>query len=422
MNIVPGNAQHSGRRDSQQDEFWFSDIHDEAFIAHGGVLALVADGMGGLERGGEASQLAARVFGQAYLAKAPDEAIPEALQRALQETNAAVCELSLSVDEFHNVGTTLVAAVVAEQCLYWLSVGDSRLYLFHQGELTQLTHDHNYAALLREQVADGLLSAEEAESDPDRNALISYVGMPELAQIDNNLEPFAVEPGDWVLLCSDGLHCVLSKTEIVAELFDTPQAAAEALVRQVLSKNLPHQDNVTVAIMACQAEELEPTLRQAPPPRKKPWPLGLALAVLAMAAAGWWYWQPQPAPPPVPAEKPQDNPRITALMQQAEENLKANRYTEPAGDNALEKYRAVLALQADYAPAKEALTRMGDNLKTRAAAALAAGHVDEAQRWLNAAAKTQIALEPSNQLNEMQQRIDALRSPKDGAGKNKPKG
>lgn len=435
MHILPGNAQAIGQRHSQQDEFWFSDIHDHAFIAHGGVLALVADGMGGLEKGDEASRLAARTFGTAYLGKRPKQNIPDALLYALQQANTAVCELSLSVDAFSNVGTTLTAAVIAGQSLFWLSVGDSRLYLYRQGELTQLTHDHNYGELLQEQVAEGRLSPASAANDPERNALTSYVGLPDIVLIDRNIRAFPLEADDWLLLCSDGLYGYLSHQEITDELFGSPQEAADSLIQRLLEQNHPQQDNVTVVIMGC------PAATPPPPPAKKqakrPARAGWLLPLLgsAIVAAGWiakpFLLPATPAAPPAliapapaalaqvpePPAPAADTPsptnedaRIAELMAQAAADSQADRLTTGQNGNALEKYRQILALRPQYEPAKTALSQMAEQLLARAEQAKQAGDVAQAQKRLEEAGQVQLTLDPNNKANEAQRRLAALRS------------
>lgn len=429
MKIVPGNAQHQGRRNSQQDEFWFSDIHDPLFTAHGGVLALVADGMGGLEKGAEASRLAARTFGTAYLAKDRLEPIPDALKNALDEANAAVCELSRSVDGNHNVGTTLVAAVIAESSLYWLSVGDSRLYLFRHGVLTQFTQDHNYGGRLQAQVADGLLSADAADSDPDRNALTSFIGMQTIEEVDRNLRPYLLAPEDWVLLCSDGLHGVLGEAEMadILAASASPQAAADALIARTLEYNLSSQDNVTVVIMAHQNETAEPGLDKAKTPRLRqliqfPWLWVIVLGIGLLAAAGGlaWHWFGQPpiaesppivvakAPTPAPVKSSTDTV-IADLMQQAQTDLENNHLTQPPGDNALEKYQQILALDANYIPATQGLQQLATLLERQAEDAIKEKNTELAQKLIESARKVRLVLDPNDKLNQNQRQLDALR-------------
>lgn len=248
MQISPGNCQHIGARSSQQDAFGFSDKDDIPFLTHGGVLAIVADGMGGMSHGGEASHLTVKIYLQCYMEKLFDEAIPAAMSRALNEANQAVVNLSQEVGE-ENVGTTLVAAVVHDNALHWVSVGDSRLYLLRQGRLTQLTQDHVLAVELDRDAANGLISLADAQSHPERPALTSYLGLPELDLIDQNPEPFPLLAGDQLLLCSDGLYSAVDANEIAACCNVDSQQLAEVLIATVLSKDRPGQDNLTVVIL-----------------------------------------------------------------------------------------------------------------------------------------------------------------------------
>src|ERR1700681_643431 len=125
MRFLPGNAQHIGSRHSQQDSFGFADPDDAPFIEHGGFLAVVCDGMGGMEHGDAASRIAVRAFLDAYLRKSPAETIPTALERSVHEANAQVLEYAGSIGAVESMGTTLVAAVLYERSLYFVSVGDS---------------------------------------------------------------------------------------------------------------------------------------------------------------------------------------------------------------------------------------------------------------------------------------------------------
>ena len=255
MRIIPGNAQNIGTRKEQQDDFGFSDIDNAKFISHGGVIAVLTDGMGGLEMGREASRTAVRAMRNAYEAKSPEESIPRALDRALHLANKAVFEMAQKAGLEEDVGTTLVAAVVHQDALHWISVGDSRIYLFRKGQLTRLTTDHVYARELDKEIVSGNISRQEAESNPDRDALTSYLGSPEIKEIDRNVNEFLLEPGDRILLCSDGLYRALSEQEMAQILGGHPQDDAESLVRNALSKKLPHQDNLTIAILACDPED-----------------------------------------------------------------------------------------------------------------------------------------------------------------------
>jgi len=267
MRIIPGNAQHIGSRKEQQDDFGFSDTTDIAFISHGGVLALVTDGMGGLSQGREASLLAKRTMLQQYAEKSVDETVPQALKKALEAANSSVVEMARQGDLEGETGTTLAAAVIKDEELYWISVGDSHIYLYRRGEMCQLSTDHDYARQLSLEVAKGSISPEEAANHPQRRALTSYLGHPNLEDIDRNEDPIILQPGDRILLCSDGLYKTLHEEEIVRLIEQHPQHAAEELIGLTLARGKTNQDNVTVAMLACESE-MEPDLFS--PPQAQP--------------------------------------------------------------------------------------------------------------------------------------------------------
>lgn len=262
-NILPGNAQHTGARREQQDSFGFTGLTSE-FAAHGGVMAVLADGMGGLALGREASSRAVEKMIEAYTGKTEEESIPAAMQRAVREANRAVL---ISADAAGigegDAGTTIAAVTIHNGLLYWLSVGDSRIYLWRSGVLRQLSVDHVYSRQLDQKVAKGLITQEQAENDPERAALTSFLGQPEISETCVNEEPFPLKPGDKVVVCSDGLYNTLTEPVMLRLLAAPPQEAAENLVQEAISLQKPHQDNATVAILGYKVE-LAATARPAP--------------------------------------------------------------------------------------------------------------------------------------------------------------
>lgn len=252
MRMTPGNAQHIGQRSSQQDAFGFSDTEDEAFTDQAGVLAVLADGMGGLAYGAEASRLAVQTIIQTYGELALEQSIPVALDTAIKAADEAVALLAESRHESGNVGTTVVAVVVRAGQLFWRSAGDSRLYLWRKPYLSQVTADHDYGRVLDSDVEAGWLSREEARNNPQRRALTSFVGQGPLSAIDANRRPFTLQAGDQLLLCSDGLYNSLATRRMieVLEYSLDPHVAAESLVEHALAQGLPRQDNVTALVMA----------------------------------------------------------------------------------------------------------------------------------------------------------------------------
>jgi protein phosphatase len=244
MRYAAGNAQHIGTRQEQQDAFGFSDPGDKSFVEHGGFLGVVADGMGGLTHGSEASYAAVRSFLQAYRLKTATESIADALMRSLREANRAVLQVAGS-DE-GGVGTTLAAAVVRNHSVHWIAAGDSRIYWLHGVNLTRLNAEHVYAVKLNRQAAEGKLLPSEAKADSERASLTSYLGQTEPELVDHNRRPLNVDPDDCVILCSDGLYRSVGEGEMVSAFHHDLQRGCDFLVHRVLSKHREKQDNLTI--------------------------------------------------------------------------------------------------------------------------------------------------------------------------------
>jgi protein phosphatase len=242
MRFLSASAQHIGSRESQEDSFGFGDAaaHDGTF------LAVICDGMGGMEHGEAASQTAVRAFREAYARKSAEESIPEALDRSVFETNRAVVTLAEEMGLLENLGTTLIAAVATPGGFYYVSVGDSGLFLVSGGEIRTVNQPHVFANFLERAVAKGLISAEDAARHPERESLTSYIGIEVLEEIDRNREPHPLQTGDTILLATDGLFNTLAPEEIAGCLHGSPVSWPEVLVARTLARENPHQDNVTV--------------------------------------------------------------------------------------------------------------------------------------------------------------------------------
>ncbi|MBC9784325.1 serine/threonine-protein phosphatase [Heliobacterium chlorum] len=265
MRIIPGNFQHIGRREEQQDAFGFSDIDDLTSVLNGGVMAIVADGMGGLSCGRQASQLAVRTMLYEYYHESCRTSVPEALWKSVHKANTAILQLAMESNLAGQTGTTLAAAVIYRDMLFWVTVGDSRVYLYRQGKLTRLNADHNYRLDLLKKSAQGDFGRKEAEAHAEGAHLTSYLGLTDLERIDRNIRPYTLFAGDRILLCSDGFYANLSEQEIAEALAGDPQKACYVLADRVLALNRPDQDNLTVAILALEKNEpFRVTERQLP--------------------------------------------------------------------------------------------------------------------------------------------------------------
>jgi protein phosphatase len=314
-----GQAQDQGQRESQQDAFGFSATDDAAFVAHGGQLAVLADGMGGMRNGLWAASHAVQAFIEAYQRKHPDEAIAAALQRALQAANAVVHDEAERLGSVDRMGTTLAAAVVHQLELHWLNVGDSRVYLAEGGHLMRLSTDHSFAEMLRLRVHRGELSAGEALGHPLRHALTSYLGRPEPIAHAASGAAVQLRPGAWVLLCSDGLTQALDDEQISAGLHGSAQQACERLLAAALARQMPDQDNTSVVVLHLPAAEPEAAAAVQPPATapalRARWrePLWWAGAAAALGALGLLWLARSPPPPPPAAASSRAAPSVDLL-------------------------------------------------------------------------------------------------------------
>lgn len=241
--IYPFNAQHIGRREEQQDYFTFSNIFDDKEVSRIGAVSILADGMGGMKNGRVASKTAVEVFMQSYQDENCDISdIGERLINAAHAANKAVNKLS-------GAGSTLCAVVIKDWQLHWLSIGDSRIYLYRNGSIRQINKEHNFAAVLDEQVKNGEITRAAAINDPRSQMLTSYLGIPELEEIDIVKGIFPLFLGDSIMICSDGLYRELSDDEISYILANGDESVCEDLVNAALAKEDINQDNITVTLM-----------------------------------------------------------------------------------------------------------------------------------------------------------------------------
>ncbi len=258
MIIIPSNDTFIGKREEQQDRFFINDVTDDQVLYREGALAVVADGMGGMSFGNLASTVAIKAFHERYTRESvdtPDGPIPERLLVAVDHANSEVAAMAAEKELIDEVGTTLVSVVIKGKQLYWISIGDSRAYLYRDGELVRLSRDHNYENELRKGGFDKL----DAEGRREAQALTSYLGARELLDVDQNLRPLSLLDEDRVLICSDGLYGTVSHEEMLRIFRESePERTASALMDAVKGRDLPHQDNATIAVLTLKPE---PTLQ-----------------------------------------------------------------------------------------------------------------------------------------------------------------
>ena len=235
-------------RQENQDDYRAGELPGDA------AWVLVCDGMGGARGGREASQSACNViercFQEQYAQCMPGE--EEAfLKRALISANRFIFQKAMHEEAFAGMGTTAVCALVRAGQAFLCHAGDSRAYLYRDGKLTQLTHDHSY---VQELVDCGTITVEEAEHHPQKNIITKALG------VDYRLEPEftseKLQKGDVLLLCTDGLTNMvpvgqMEKLLVQGSFYDTPDRLIEAANANGGS------DNITALLLAVEPTEVE---------------------------------------------------------------------------------------------------------------------------------------------------------------------
>ncbi len=210
-------------------------------------LFLVADGMGGQERGEQASGLAAEIIPRVVHDRlaAADDAF-QAVRRALAVANDAIVQAGQSQPLGRRMGTTAVVAVESNGQVYVAGLGDSRAYLIRNDEVDQLTVDHSVAQAL---VMSGALTPEEARQSPWQHVLHKFLGCAEMTE-GAEVRPFTPEAGDRLLLATDGLTNFVTDDDLsqAAVRFPDPQIWANHLVEMALKRG--SRDNVTVVVVS----------------------------------------------------------------------------------------------------------------------------------------------------------------------------
>ena len=246
-----------GSRERQEDD-WGTHVDPPALEGRAALLAVVADGMGGMPAGDQASGLAVHAFLDSYLiAQKPAK---DRLRHALAHANREVGIAIERVPELVGMGCTLVAALFFLDRCEWLSVGDSFILLVRRGRVRRVNPLHTLAARLDARVKRGEMSKECALAHPERAALTSVVQGGPIDEV--SLGDLRLEPGDLMMLASDGI-ATLPEADIASICCqlgaEDAKRIADALVSRINALGVGGQDNATVIVVRRAADE-EPTI------------------------------------------------------------------------------------------------------------------------------------------------------------------
>ncbi len=225
-------------------------VNEDAFLismssdAQSGYF-IVCDGMGGAKAGDVASRLATDTFAAQLHPSIACAKPEECVQNAMQAANTRVWEMSRSDPALEGMGTTMVCLLVQDGDAVIGNVGDSRAYLIDEEGISQITKDHS---LVGEMIVRGELTPFEAQRHPSRNVITRAIGADKSIRCDTF--PIRPRPGQYILLCSDGLTGEVSEPEIYYEVYqsEAPEKACQTLVE--IANDRGGRDNITVVLVA----------------------------------------------------------------------------------------------------------------------------------------------------------------------------
>lgn len=257
-----------GRRDHQEDALAVD------FSAGAGLgFIVLADGMGGHSAGDVASMIVVtEIFSELKL-RANDAALLESeigpiLHAAVSGANECVGRAADDSPQMHGMGATLVAPIVIGNRLYWISVGDSPLYLFRGNRLFRLNAEHSLKSRMKRLVDSGEMPREVAETHPDRACLTSVLIGGAIPEIDCRDTPIELRHNDIVIAASDGLQFISDQeiARVVHEARALPSAEISArLIKRITDLNDPEQDNVSLCVLKVQENPRLARPADAPP-------------------------------------------------------------------------------------------------------------------------------------------------------------
>lgn len=230
-----------GKVRQQNEDFWMFDPPH---------FMLIADGMGGHAAGEIASGMAARSV-MLFLREAEriDETV---LQEAIAHANREIYRTARSNEAYGGMGTTMILCYEDGEAIHWAHVGDSRLYIYRNRLLHQITQDHSFVGELQR---SGQITKEEAQMHPKRNLLTRAVGVEYEIEVDTGT--FLLEKGDILLLCTDGLTNMVAESEI-ATLIDAHEENLTEAIDALIDSANEYGGNDNITILLARQEELEP--------------------------------------------------------------------------------------------------------------------------------------------------------------------
>lgn len=243
------SVQGIGSREDQEDAFLFVNDRDVVRSRQEGLFAVVADGMGGMASGQEASAIAIASLADSFSSFDRNEALAPQLRQALCEASGKVFQRLNGLG-----GSTAIVCHIFREQLWFACVGDSSLYLLRDQQLNRLNREHTVCTQRYEEaLLSGSTDPSAGRNDSQSYAVTSFLGQEELEQVDSVLRPFPLQQGDVVLLCTDGVSGTLSEETLLDCLQqETPEYSCIAMEQEIRKQNKPGQDNYTALVIRCE--------------------------------------------------------------------------------------------------------------------------------------------------------------------------
>jgi serine/threonine protein phosphatase PrpC len=243
--LIFGQTDIGKKRTNNEDSYLCYSFED---FSEPNYLIAVADGMGGHRAGEIASSLAIESIKKRLIAQYKERTVVDSdffdiLEDSIQEANSKVFSQASQSNELTGMGSTLVAALLSRNQAAVCNVGDSRAYLIRQKQIEQITTDHNWKS---EQIQLGELNEDDIKDSPYKDLITRSLGLNAETEIDSF--PVEVCPEDYLLLCSDGLHSLVTSKEILKTFrkFKNPEAICQKLIEAANKKG--GNDNITVVV------------------------------------------------------------------------------------------------------------------------------------------------------------------------------
>lgn len=248
LSYQAANLQGIGCRECQEDAFAFVNVLDVTRARKEGMLAVVADGMGGMADGKWAGETVVASIKTSFSSMDMAADISEQLEESIRKASSDVFKKLQGMG-----GSTVIAGIFYEDELYFASVGDSVLYLRRNDRMFRLNRVHTIKnKKYLEQIYSGNLLPKQAREDPEAAALAQFMGMKGLDTIDSAHKPLPLMNGDVILLCTDGVTGVLDEEKIGKCLSEgSPVCMSDLLEKGIRDHAGLYQDNYTALIITC---------------------------------------------------------------------------------------------------------------------------------------------------------------------------